>query len=1479
MPKVGYFNLSIYFLIFHPVQITSAFFPFKSGMVIHRFIFNDMRLSKKGWVILTTLVMIGLGFAFYFLVYVKNKESEIITDKMRVLTQIKANIDLLVKNEERIRRNERTGIERTLEILVKNNYLREFLRELELLKANAEENSKKINLSKEKIDLLKKEIESLQTKITALKDLKINFSSDLFIEAKENLDIEELHKDVNETLRIYYPGWSIDESFQKQNSFFRDDSVTWSVNQLVFKKPYIDFFRKELIERKDVFEFIVIALFDGERMNTLYSNHSLGNINFPRDSTLSKFTSKSVSEIDFGNSEYLIFNSLLEQQDNTQIYLLGFVNKSKYNEEKREVSVFIITNAIILVTLIVLGLPLLKLRIMSNAERLGAKDVFWAGVSLVLSPMVLILFFLLFTMNIFTDKHTEEWKLKTLNNRLILNLEKEMTNTLLQLRQAKNCFTPSLSENERISQEFHCKELYDKDGEIDQVIFTDVWDNVLWEPNFRYFNSIFWTDTLGNIKIYLSSERDPPRIGSLAHRKYITNIITGNGIRYKEGTLAFESIRSVSDGNYEIGVGIPSGNAALPVLATSFSSVSLIDPILEEGYGFCLFNKEGQTLFHSEKQRNLNENFLEETGEVFNPYLLSGVDRFTSVRYMGKDHYMYFKKIAELDGYYLATFIDKAYTYSPNAIALNTTAEMQLAYLFIIFLAYLILFLAACSRKKLKQQGFIFYWLRPIVLKKNNNDDPLYFQLFLINILVLTYLVGTSLVFGTYTYSPALIIHSLLITGVVLILINFWMLSRAWSEKKKTSIEAMGRGDFDKTTIVVIITAYGILLLVGKLLILREIFHVKHLWEIALFILLGGIAAWILNRSNWRKYHTLLFYKLYATSLVILFSIIPTVLFFAFNYNMEQEILFKQKAVALKDKKDNWEEVKKNQFYKERKGIRHPTIVPLNEFICHMSYAASLFSDLHGFTPVKDPGCEPTPTRNIGIFSDWYQNARVEFDGYGTSSQGFIGDGNNSADWSFNGREIKFYASDSSTVTAVSLGSFQTLFHDNWWTMVLFFIFLIWMIYSLISFVIQKAFGLDFKAYADKLVLPEDYRTIGQQLTKVYKSGDVKKDSFNNSFIVGINASHIYEIHHSLRDWKQGDFYSIDFLDLPNLMEDFKEGHIYSFEENFASKSLDFQIGIRALLKSSTSRYNPLFRALDNKHLTRGEQPIMVFVEHFEYAYDNELLNRIKLNILQRLVSRPSIRVVVSSEISPTKIYEFYEDSIKKATAISSSGTERSLENSDKINSLKSVYKQWQHLLGGFYRITVPFYLNKSRHMTNELKYGQYLNRINYKYKFLYPHPDETDDYVLNVQETAYTYYYAIWNSLTKEERYIVYDIAQDGFVNTNNVNGIIDLLHKGILVYDHSLRLMNESFTNFVLTKVDSDEALERELEYNKRGNWGTASAVLLLVIVSLIFFISLGKINILEDVNALLGSLAAIFALLFRVSGMFVTGRALKE
>ncbi len=1424
--------------------------------------------------VLSTLIIIGLGFTFYFLVYVKQRESEIIAEKMRVLTQVKANIKLLISSEERIIKNQRSSIERDVEDLVKTNHTVPIFKELLSYKQDGGAVPQGVNTTR---------YDSLLKNLAALHSLRLDLSQDEIIKDPGGLDNRNLKAEINSVLKIFFPGWSFARTRFSEEFQLKQDSATWVVDNMLFKKAYPEFFGKELILRKDKFEAIGIVLLEGNSVTTLFTNDPSGTVSLG-DSAVSLLQNR-MFEWRSGNEHYMVFNSFLGKQDEKEIYVLGFVRQSELNKQKQEVSVFVITVAIILVTLMILGLPLLKLQVMSSNERLGAKDVFLAAASMVIGPMVVILFFLLFTTNIFTDKQIEQDKLKQLNNKIINDFKKELKSTIEQLNEVK----------QKIPSDFVAADtagipknpFFSPFPRISNSYFTTtVWRSNSLNDSFRYFNSIFWADRLGKVGIYLSSEKNPKKINSLSHRTYVMDIIRGQGISFDNNTVAFESIRSVTDGNYELGLGIPSGNKAFPVLATSFSSASLMDPVLEDGYGFCLFNTKGRTLFHSEIQRNLNEDFLEETGSVFNPYVRSGVPHLTSVRYMGKNHYMYMQKVPGLEGYFLATFLDKAYTYSPNAISLNTTAEMLIAYLILLSLAYLPLFAVVCKKRKLKQKIFVLYWLRPLLSRK---AADIYHDLLLINTFILLYLVASIIIYQYCIYSPELLILSVINAGFFLVITNFFLLSRSFPNNEMTYTQHHKGGNLKPFWIIVATYVGG--LFVAKLIFIQDNFHVLKTWDLVVFL---AVVVWaynsphvriylanpgqirkILRLGDWFKIQgndQYLSYKLYCTSLIILVSVIPTFIFFSVTYGTEQEILFKQKTVTLKERIDNWREQKSSQFLKERQGTLEPTVEDLDGFIDQMESANLHLPHTVTSTTFSNTSSHGSSTRNTDNFGKWYNGIRVEFDDYGTNSRGFISDGNaTGSDWSFNGKTVNFSNSEPTNAIIASIGGFQNLFLYNWWGMAVFSILLIMIIYILLTSVIPKIYGSDFKAYA-RMIRPRDYHKIGEKLIQVYKGTDVLHDSFNNSFIVGVNATNVYKIFHQLKAWKKEEFYSIELLELPSLIEAFDKNNINKNLEYFVSSQLNFQIPIQSLFKSSYHNYTLLLEALKNKHARMAHPPLMVFIEHFEYAYDNESLNRIKLNILQRLVSNPSIRVVISSEISPTKIFESYEEHIKKATAISP----HSLENIEKVNELRSIFKQWQHLLGGFYRITVPFDLNEEAAMPKELKHGQYLNRINSKYKILYGGFKHEDNYILNVQETAYTYYFAVWNSLTKEERYIIYDIAHDQFINTNNIDGIIDLLHKGILIYDYSLRLMNESFTNFVLTKINSDEALERELESNKKGNWSTASAVLILVIISLIIFISLGNVNILQDVNALLASLTGIFALLFRVGGMFVTGKA---
>lgn len=108
-----------------------------------------------------------------------------------------------------------------------------------------------------------------------------------------------------------------------------------------------------------------------------------------------------------------------------------------------------------------------------------------------------------------------------------------------------------------------------------------------------------------------------------------------------------------------------------PVVAyAEFRPLSLVQPVVPAGYGFCVINADGRVVFHSEERRNLRENFTAECED--DPRLRAAIqsrtaDDFTT-RYFRRAHHLY---VAPLPGFpwTLVTFRDKS-------LLSNARAEM-----------------------------------------------------------------------------------------------------------------------------------------------------------------------------------------------------------------------------------------------------------------------------------------------------------------------------------------------------------------------------------------------------------------------------------------------------------------------------------------------------------------------------------------------------------------------------------------------------------------------------------------------------------------------------------------------------------------------------------------------------------------------------------------------------------------------------------
>lgn len=132
---------------------------------------------------------------------------------------------------------------------------------------------------------------------------------------------------------------------------------------------------------------------------------------------------------------------------------------------------------------------------------------------------------------------------------------------------------------------------------------------------------------------------------------------------------------------------------------------------------------------------------------------------------------------------------------------------------------------------------------------------------------------------------------------------------------------------------------------------------------------------------------------------------------------------------------------------------------------------------------------------------------------------------------------------------------------------------------------------------------------------------------------------------------------------------------------------------------------------------------------------------------------------------------------------------------------------------------------------------------------------------IVEIEQQAHLYYQALWNNCSEEEQYLIYDLAQDGLVNTHNRSGINNLVRMGIIRRGlDNLELMNHSFRNFVLTVVNEREALMMELKIKREGTWNRIRVPITLILLAFGIFVFYFQADWFDQSLGLLTALAAI-------------------
>ena len=293
------------------------------------------------------------------------------------------------------------------------------------------------------------------------------------------------------------------------------------------------------------------------------------------------------------------------------------------------------------------------------------------------------------------------------------------------------------------------------------------------------------------------------------------------------------------------------------------------------------------------------------------------------------------------------------------------------------------------------------------------------------------------------------------------------------------------------------------------------------------------------------------------------------------------------------------------------------------------------------------------------------------------------------------------------------------------------------------------------------------------------------------------------------------------------------------------------------------------------------ELPEIRLVQLFENGMNDHSANQEKLAEIESLLVHEHQRIAVVASVQPTAISELYQKWITDTRIILQHIADKKSDEflpqytlfERKITEYRTAAREWTRVLGTFevqYHSIQPVQRKfQSDIMTSEMNACLYLQNAGEKMQHL-SLPDE--DFIIHIEEVAQPYYTALWNSLSVDEKLLLYDLAQDRFVNLKNHRMLRVLMQKGVVVRDDDgLRVMNRSFAYFIINFFQTDEEVKVTHAAQTKGSWGNIQLVFVMLLIGIATFIALAQKEFIGNINAVVVTATSALALLSKFGGLF--------
>lgn len=406
----------------------------------------------------------------------------------------------------------------------------------------------------------------------------------------------------------------------------------------------------------------------------------------------------SVLDVKLAGSNYKLFlhpltlslaQAGVPNTQSTPWIVCGLIPSAQFNREILSVSYTVLIIFSYITALAVLSWPFLKLILIGPKGRLGTADIYFLGFSMLVGlSLMTSLCLYLYSYNALEVQLDDQ--LKKLSATINGNFQKEVSDSLVELNtlNSERGVTEALDKLAGLDPGTNGTADESSHNRTDLLSIIGPDDS---GHRYPYFDTAVWINPDGWQKFKWTVRKKATPLIDVSSRPYFRNLREGR-YRYADGhEFWLEPILSKTTGRNEVELSQRVPRHPEWVSAFDTRLLSLMQPVLPAGYGYCVIDNDGRVLFHSDETHHLGENFFQECDDDHSLHaaVLDRAQAELNVHYLGRGHRLFTSPVKNFPTWTLVVFRDKQ--------ILRTTFLEMLTLSTLFFLAYSLVLLVALS--------------------------------------------------------------------------------------------------------------------------------------------------------------------------------------------------------------------------------------------------------------------------------------------------------------------------------------------------------------------------------------------------------------------------------------------------------------------------------------------------------------------------------------------------------------------------------------------------------------------------------------------------------------------------------------------------------------------------------------------------------------------------------------------------------------